>query len=229
MSVHPLPTTNTGPLEGSLSVLDNAKHELFAQAIAKGQSGREAYKAAGYVTKTDDVADAAASRLLRDVRVEARVKEILAGAAEQAGVTASRVIAELARIGFADIRKVVSWRAEVTTVTSGLDEGGTPKEVLQSRVTVLDSTSLSDDTAAAVAEVSQSANGSLRIKMHDKPAALEKLGRMLGIFKDRIEHTGPNDVPLKARSELEIGRRLAYVLELIARGEVKAKLPDQAK
>ena len=33
--------------------------------------------------------------------------------------------------------------------------------------------------------------------------------------------------PLKMRSELEIGRRLAFVLELIARGEVKVKMPDQ--
>jgi hypothetical protein len=29
----------------------------------------------------------------------------------------------------------------------------------------------------------------------------------------------------RARSELEIGRRLAFVLEMIARGEIKAKLP----
>src|SRR6266446_4554746 len=35
--------------------------------------------------------------------------------------------------------------------------------------------------------------------------------------------------PPKMRSELEIGRRLAFVLELIARGEVKAKIPDQAE
>ena len=28
------------------------------------------------------------------------------------------------------------------------------------------------------------------------------------------------------RSELEIGHRLAFVLELIARGEVKAQIPD---
>ena len=32
--------------------------------------------------------------------------------------------------------------------------------------------------------------------------------------------------PVKVRSELEIGRRLAFVLELIARGEVKAKMPE---
>ena len=34
--------------------------------------------------------------------------------------------------------------------------------------------------------------------------------------------------PLKVRSELEIGRRLAFVLEQIARGEVKAKMPEGA-
>jgi len=38
--------------------------------------------------------------------------------------------------------------------------------------------------------VSQGVNGTLRIKMHDKVGALEKLGRHLGIFKDVHEHTG---------------------------------------
>ncbi len=39
--------------------------------------------------------------------------------------------------------------------------------------------------------------------------------------------TGGNEgQPPKVRSELEIGRRLAFVLELIARGEVKAKMPE---
>jgi len=104
-----------------------------------------------------------------------------------------------------------------------------PLQFLVSRVTVLDSATLSDDAAAAVAEVSQFANGSLRIKLHDKPAALEKLGRTFGMFKDRIEHIGKVGEPLKMRSDLEIGRRLAFVLELIARGEVKAKIPDQAE
>src|SRR5258705_182019 len=48
------------------------------------------------------------------------------------------------------------------------------------------------------------------------------------MFKDRIEHIGKDGEPLKMRSDLEIGRRLAFVLELIARGEVKAKLPKDA-
>jgi phage terminase small subunit len=63
------------------------------------------YKAAGYATKTGDVADACASRLLGNAKVDARVKELLAGAADKAQVSASRVMAELARIGFADIHR----------------------------------------------------------------------------------------------------------------------------
>ena len=39
------------------------------------------------------------------------------------------------------------------------------------------------------AEVYQSATGSVRVKMHDKPAALEKLARALGMFKDRVDIT----------------------------------------
>jgi hypothetical protein len=31
--------------------------------------------------------------------------------------------------------------------------------------------------------------------------------------------------PVKVRSELDLGRRLAYVLEMVARGEIKATLP----
>ena len=40
--------------------------------------------------------------------------------------------------------------------------------------------------------------------------------------KDKAEAKKPQ------RSELETGRRLAFVLELIARGEVKAKMPKGA-
>ena len=203
-----------------MTVLDNPKHELFAQELAKGTSASEAYVLAGYAKD-----DGNASRLTGNDKVKARVAEILSAGAAQAEVTAARVIAELARIGFADIRKVVSWRSELTTVTEeGEGEKGATKEVLVSRVTVIDSATLSDDTAAAVAEVSQGANGSLRIKMHDKPgAAWPRAGDIQGPGRAyRERRRAP-----KMRSELEIGRRLAFVLELIARGEVKVKMPDQ--
>jgi phage terminase small subunit len=97
-------------------------------------------------------------------------------------VTVEQVVRELTLIGFSDIRKVVSWRNELVTRTEkGKD--GEPVMVLMPRVTIVDADKISDDAAAAVAEVSQTVNGALRVKMHDKHAALVSIGRHLGMFR----------------------------------------------
>lgn len=82
-----------------MPVLNNAKHELFAQGIAKGESQRQAYIAAGYTASINpDVTDAAASRLLRDVRVSARVQELQNKAAARAEITLESWIQEGAEL-----------------------------------------------------------------------------------------------------------------------------------
>jgi phage terminase small subunit len=45
---------------------------------------------------------------------------------------------------------------------------------------------ISDEAAVAVAEVSQTVNGALRVKLHDKHAALASIGRHLGMF-DKVK------------------------------------------
>lgn len=59
-----------------MAALANQQHEVFAQNIAKGMNGREAYRAAGYNPNSDASADAAASRLLGNVKVASRVEEL---------------------------------------------------------------------------------------------------------------------------------------------------------
>ena len=79
--------------------LDNAQHELFAQEIVKGASQRDAYRAAGYQTKSDAAADASASRLLSNAKVADRVAELQqkveAKTVEKTAVSKSWVIAKL--------------------------------------------------------------------------------------------------------------------------------------
>ena len=104
-------------------------------------------------------------------RVQARIAEIMRAGAERAEVTVEQVVRELKLLGFSDIRKVVSWRNELVTRTEK-GEDGEPVMVPMPRVTIVDADKISDEAAAAIAEVSQNANGSLRIKMHDKHAAL---------------------------------------------------------
>jgi phage terminase small subunit len=61
------------------------------------------------------------------------------------------------------------------------------RQVLQSRVLVIDSATLPPEARLAVAEVSQSPNGALRVKMHDKHAPLVSIGKHLGMFVDRVQ------------------------------------------
>ena len=101
-------------------------------------------------------------------------------------VTVEQVVRELKLLGFSDIRKVVSWRNELVTRTEkGKD--GEPVMVLMPRVTIVDADKISDEAAAAVAEVSQTVNGALRVKLHDKHAALVSIGRYLGMFDDKVK------------------------------------------
>lgn len=73
-----------------MPVLDNARHERFAQELAKGKSATEAYAAAGY--KPDD---GNATRLTGNDRVKARLAELQAKAAEKTLVTVEDIVAQL--------------------------------------------------------------------------------------------------------------------------------------
>jgi phage terminase small subunit len=163
------------------------KHEAFVQAyVSRGMNGTKAYRAVYPSIKSDDVAGAAAARLLGNVRVQARIAEIMRAGAERAEVTVEQVVRELKLIGFSDIRKVMSWRNELVTRTEK-GEDGESVMVMMPRVTIVDADKISDEAAAAVAEVSQTVNGALRVKMHDKHAALVSLGKHLGLFTDNVQ------------------------------------------
>lgn len=73
-----------------MPVLPNAKHERFAQGVAKGLSATEAYSKAGYKDHQPS-----ASRLLSNVMVQSRVAELQEKAAIQVGVTLESLTEEL--------------------------------------------------------------------------------------------------------------------------------------
>ena len=85
----------------------------------------------------------------------------------------------------------MSWRNELVTRT---EKGKDGEPVLMPRVTIIDADKISDEAAAAVAEVSQTVNGALRVKMHDKHAALVSLGRHLGLFTDHVKVDAVYDI-----------------------------------
>jgi hypothetical protein len=69
-----------------MPALSNHRHELFAQAVAKGKSQREAYIDAGYSVRPE-IADVNASRLLSGAKVADRVGELQERAAIKVELT----------------------------------------------------------------------------------------------------------------------------------------------
>jgi phage terminase small subunit len=73
-----------------MPVLDNAKHERFAQELAKGQTLTEAYRLAGYTESRPH-----ASRLATRGNIRQRVRELQRPAIKAAQVTLESLLDEL--------------------------------------------------------------------------------------------------------------------------------------
>ena len=148
----------------------NPKQARFVREYLVDSNASEAAKRAGYAPKA---AYAQGYRLLKNVQVAEDIQRAVNARAKRLDATLDRLVQETMRIATADIRDVV--RVEGAAVT---DEG----EVIPGGVRVIPSDEWSDDAAAAVAEVAETAHG-LRIKMHPKHPALDLLAKHLGIYK----------------------------------------------
>lgn len=141
-----------------------AKRIAFAREYCIDLNATQAAIRAGYSPHT---AGRIAWKLLRDPAVVQLIHDQMAKISTKADVTAERVLTELARVGFA---------SQVASVRGG-------------HVWVPDTDALHPDQRAAIAELSETETG-IKVKMHDKVRALEALGRHLGLFLDRTEHSG---------------------------------------
>jgi phage terminase small subunit len=155
---------------------------------------------------------------LEDVRqmtpIQAAVWRALAKRRARVEVSANRVLLELARVAFHDIRSVVKWgrtSAECGVRNAEFEEDGMPGNYVR----LVDSGELTEDDAAAVESISEGQFG-VRVKMHNKVEALEKLGKHLGIWRERHEVTGANGGPILVEenvSDEEFAERIAAILE----------------
>jgi phage terminase small subunit len=107
----------------------NPRQAKFVDGYLAGKPAKQAYLDAGYEA-TSASADAAAARLLANVRVQQLIAEHRERATAATGVTLERVVREYARVAFADVRRLFA-------------PDGTLKPVHE----------WDDDTAAAVAAV----------------------------------------------------------------------------
>ena len=155
------------------------KQKRFAQEYVVDLNASKAARRAGYSQRT---AGEIGYELLKRRDVQAEICKLMAERSERTQIRADRVLLEIGRIAFADIRKVVTW------------EGND--------VRIVDADEISADDAATVAEISRSESKdkvNIRVRMHDKLNALEKAMKHLGMLVDKQEHAGEVNVILVDR------------------------------
>lgn len=168
-----------------------AQQEKFALGVFGGKSQADAYREAYKAGKmTAKQIHEEASKLANNPKVAQRVEELRKKVEERTLVDAAKVIGEISRLAFFDVRRLVN-------------ADGSPKSLLD----------IDDDTAAAIAGLDVVSFGNsemgvgqvLKFKIADKNSALEKLCKHLGLYEKDNGQSG------KAAGEgvAEVMRRVA--------------------
>jgi phage terminase small subunit len=157
----------------------NPKQRRFAAEYLIDLNATQAAIRAGYSAKT---ADRAGPRLVTHPGVCALIEAGKAKQLQRLDISATRVLAELSRLGFSDLRLMFD------------PETGKLKDIRD----------LTDEAAAALASVevtrettrrgdeSDSTEQVIKVKAWDKLRALEMLAKHLGILKDRVSLENPD-------------------------------------
>lgn len=149
----------------------NAKQKLFVDRYLAVFNAKDAAVKAGYSAKN---AAQTANQLMRNPKIQAAINEKMAPTINRLEVTRERILEEYARIAFASMSSYVKLTAD-----------GEP---------YIDLSSVDDDDMAAIAEtvVEDFTDGRgedardvrrVRVKMHDKIAALRDLAKIQNMFE----------------------------------------------
>jgi len=152
-------------------------HERFAHEYVIDLNATQAYIRAGYKARGQSAASAA-ERLLRNVEVQLLISALQRDRLQGMELTQERVLREVARLAFSDIRKAYNADGSMKL----------PHE-------------LDDDTAAAISGIetlttsagSEDSPLSLitkKMKLYDKGAALTLAMRHHGLLKDNVNVSG---------------------------------------
>ena len=178
------------------------KQAAFVREYLIDLNATQAALRAGYSEKTSHVIG---HENLNKPEIAEAIQKAMDRRAERTEITQDMVLREFAKLGFSDIRKAVKWGHEI-----GYDEK-TGEPVIATGIALTNCADLDEATAAAIAEVSQTKDG-LKIKLHDKKAALDSIGRHLGMFRDKVEHTGKDGGAIKHEIKETATEKFAAIL-----------------
>ncbi len=124
-----------------------------------------------------------AGRLYRSPYVQERIAKAKVEVGKKIDITVERILARLAELAFGDFRQLYK-------------DDGTLKLPHE----------MDEETAALVAAYEAG-----KVKLRDPMSALEKLGKHLGMFAERVEHSGPDGGPI-VMEDRDLARLIAFQL-----------------
>ncbi|TEA78650.1 terminase small subunit [Allopusillimonas ginsengisoli] len=168
-----------------------AKQQRFVEEYLVDLNATQAAVRAGYSKRT---ARQIGEENLSKPDIAQAVQEAQIKRSERTEITQDMVLMELAKLGFANMQDYMRVGAD-----------GDP---------YLDFSALTRDQAAALVEVTvedfKEGRGEdardvrrVKFKLADKKGALVDIGKHLGMFKDRVEHSGPNGGPMEMNHRIE--------------------------
>lgn len=160
------------------------KQQKFADNyLTNGFNGTEAAKSAGYSKKSAYVQ---AVRLLKNDKIKSYIEKHQNKLQKKAVAKSQKIIEELAKIAFSNIKNIAEWT--------------------ESSVSFRSSEDIPDEIASCIQEVSEQSTSNqyggsrtLKLKLYDKQKALELIGRHLGMWVEKHEHSGPDGKPLQVQ------------------------------
>jgi phage terminase small subunit len=172
------------PLRRKPAKFKHRRH-LFALEYPRDLDQTAAAIRAGYSLQS---ASQQATILMGDPEVQEEIKDALARRADRIEVDTDFVVTQLAKVAAVSISDFMSW-----------DKNG--------KVTFKASETLSPEVLAAISEFTETPHkhgSAVKVRMHDKLAALTTLGRHLGMFQDKIEVTGQVDTSAAIYQEMTV-------------------------
>jgi len=188
------------------------KRDLFVREYLIDLNATKAAERAGYCKRT---ARSQGARLLTNVDIQNEIQEAMDRRAEKVGITAERVLNELALLGFANMLDYI--------------------KVGPNGSALVDLSKLTRDQAAAIGEITveeftertgQDENGRpifesvrrTRFKLTDKRVALVDLGRHLKLFTDKMQVEDERRVEIQDVKQKLLAKFSARVVPITRHG-----------
>ncbi len=155
----------------------NAKQKRFCDEYVIDLNATQSAIRAGYSEKT---AGSIGQRLLKNVEIQNEINAINEKRTTKTGITAERVLTELGKIAFSDLKEYLSFNENGVTFRDSEEVDGTLINEVSSQETV--TRRGSGDNKEETIRVN------LKMRLHDKMKALELLGKHLNIFSDNNDN-----------------------------------------